>query len=163
MVIASEDFYVLGILTSNIHRQWVKAQSSTLEDRTRYTNTTCFETFPFPQSITKALIDEIRGTMEDLHEHRSEIMEKLQWSITKLYNEHLYEPASGLYTLHHQLDTLALKAYGFKASDNILEKLLALNLEVAQREQDGESIVGPWAPETLSEVTQIFGKRKKAA
>ncbi|MFZ4729185.1 MAG: DNA methyltransferase, partial [Pseudanabaena sp.] len=47
-VVASDDFYLLGILTSKLHRLWVKAQSSTLEDRTRYTNTTCFETFPFP-------------------------------------------------------------------------------------------------------------------
>jgi len=51
MVVASDDFYVLGILTSKIHRLWVKAQSSTLEDRTKYTNTTCFETFPFPSPL----------------------------------------------------------------------------------------------------------------
>ena len=48
MVIASDDFYILGILTSKLHRLWVKAQSSTLKGDTRYTNTTCFETFPFP-------------------------------------------------------------------------------------------------------------------
>jgi hypothetical protein len=30
IVVASEDFYILGILRSNIHRLWVKAQSSTL-------------------------------------------------------------------------------------------------------------------------------------
>ncbi|MFM6842565.1 MAG: class I SAM-dependent DNA methyltransferase, partial [Dolichospermum sp.] len=50
-VIASDDFYILGILTSNVHRVWVKAQSSTLKGDTRYTNTTCFETFPFPQTV----------------------------------------------------------------------------------------------------------------
>ena len=50
MVIASDDYYILGILNSNIHRLWVKAQSSTLKGDTRYTNTTCFETFPFPQT-----------------------------------------------------------------------------------------------------------------
>ncbi|WP_039900737.1 DNA methyltransferase, partial [Microcystis sp. T1-4] len=31
MVIASDDFYILGILNSKIHRLWVKAQSSTLK------------------------------------------------------------------------------------------------------------------------------------
>lgn len=40
VVVASDDFYVLGILTSDMHRQWVKAQASTLEDRTRYTHNT---------------------------------------------------------------------------------------------------------------------------
>ncbi|MFM6472849.1 MAG: type IIL restriction-modification enzyme MmeI, partial [Dolichospermum sp.] len=38
-VLALDDFYILGILTSNIHRVWVKAQSSTLKGDTRYTNT----------------------------------------------------------------------------------------------------------------------------
>ncbi|MBD2315272.1 DNA methyltransferase [Phormidium tenue] len=48
VVIASEDFYILGVLTSNVHRTWVAAQSSTLKGDTRYTPNTCFETFPFP-------------------------------------------------------------------------------------------------------------------
>ncbi|MGF1461268.1 MAG: DNA methyltransferase, partial [Leptolyngbyaceae cyanobacterium] len=48
-VIASEDYYLLGVLTSQVHRVWVTAQSSTIKGDTRYTNTTCFETFPFPQ------------------------------------------------------------------------------------------------------------------
>ncbi|HEY9704342.1 MAG TPA: DNA methyltransferase, partial [Allocoleopsis sp.] len=49
VVVASDDFYILGILTSNLHRLWIKAQCSTLGKTTRYTHNTCFETFPFPQ------------------------------------------------------------------------------------------------------------------
>ncbi|MFM6622782.1 MAG: type IIL restriction-modification enzyme MmeI, partial [Dolichospermum sp.] len=82
IVIASDDFYVLGILTSNVHRVWVKAQSSTLEDRTRYTNTTCFETFPFPQTVDINLVQQIRTKTEKLHEYRSQQMETKQWGIT---------------------------------------------------------------------------------
>nr|WP_017714466.1 DNA methyltransferase [Prochlorothrix hollandica] len=66
-LIASEDFYILGVLTSNVHRQWVKAQSSTLEDRTRYTHKTCFETFPFPQTAKGALVETIRASALELH------------------------------------------------------------------------------------------------
>ena len=94
-VVASDDFYVLGILTSKVHRQWVKAQSSTLEDRTRYTHNTCFETFPFPQidpkTSTKAkqAIEKIRSAMQELHQYRSQQMESKQWGITKLYRTHL--------------------------------------------------------------------------
>jgi hypothetical protein len=40
-----------------------------------------------------------------------------------------------------------MQAYGFKAKDDILEKLLELNLELAQKEKQGETIIGPWAPE----------------
>ncbi|MGL4498818.1 MAG: class I SAM-dependent DNA methyltransferase, partial [Planktothrix sp.] len=50
VVVTSEDFYVLGILASTIHRTWMHAQKSTLEDRIAYTHNTCFETFPFPQN-----------------------------------------------------------------------------------------------------------------
>ncbi|MFM6219158.1 MAG: class I SAM-dependent DNA methyltransferase, partial [Dolichospermum sp.] len=81
-VIASDDFYILGILTSNIHRVWVKAQSSTLEDRTRYTHNTCFETFPFPQTVDIKLVQQIRTKTEELHEYRSQQMETKQWGIT---------------------------------------------------------------------------------
>ncbi|MCB8776874.1 N-6 DNA methylase [Planktothrix agardhii 1032] len=144
MVIASQDFYILGILTSNIHRIWVKAQSSTLKGDTRYTNTTCFETFPFPQTPTKKVVEKIRETMIKLHEYRTEQMEKKQWGITKLYNEYFTEPSSQLYKLHQQLDKLAMEAYEFNPDDDLLEKLLKLNLELAEKEERGEKIVGCW-------------------
>ncbi|CAD5945294.1 DNA methyltransferase [Planktothrix agardhii] len=144
MVIASQDFYILGILTSNIHRIWVKAQSSTLKGDTRYTNTTCFETFPFPQTPTKKVVEKIRETMIKLHEYRTEQMEKKQWGITQLYNEYFTEPSSQLYKLHQQLDKLAMEAYEFNPDDDLLEKLLKLNLELAEKEERGEKIVGCW-------------------
>ncbi|WP_026789209.1 DNA methyltransferase [Planktothrix rubescens] len=144
MVIASEDFYILGILTSNIHRIWVKAQSSTLKGDTRYTNTTCFETFPFPQTPTKKIVEKIRETMIKLHEYRTEQMEKKQWGITKLYNNFFTESSSQLYKLHQQIDKLAMEAYGFNPDDDLLEKLLKLNLELAEKEERGEKIVGCW-------------------
>jgi hypothetical protein len=48
IVIASEKFSFMGILSSKIHIVWVKYQGSSLGNGPRYTNTTCFETFPFP-------------------------------------------------------------------------------------------------------------------
>ncbi|BAU13564.1 DNA modification methyltransferase related protein [Leptolyngbya sp. NIES-3755] len=146
MVIASEDFYVLGILTSIVHRTWVKAQSSTLEDRTRYTNTTCFETFPFPQTVTRSLIQEIRGTMQDLHEYRSDLMNRRGWGITKLYNDYFHEPSSRLCKLHQLLDKLVLQAYQFTPNDQLLDRLLTLNLELAEKEKNGEPVIGASAP-----------------
>ncbi|MBE9178160.1 class I SAM-dependent DNA methyltransferase [Oculatella sp. LEGE 06141] len=146
--VVSDDFYILGILTSNVHRLWVKAQSSTLEDRTRYTHNTCFETFPFPQNPDSNIVEQIRSSALELHQYRSEQMEKKQWGITKLYNEYFAEPTSQLYKLHAKLDRLVMQAYGFSDSDDILEKLLALNLELAEKEKRGESVIGPWAPQT---------------
>ncbi|PZV18113.1 MAG: class I SAM-dependent DNA methyltransferase [Leptolyngbya sp.] len=143
--VVSDDFYILGILTSNAHRLWVKAQSSTLEDRTRYTSTTCFQTFPFPQ-MPDAMVEQIRATALELHQYRSQQMEQKQWGITKLYNEYFAEPTSQLFKLHAKLDRLVMQAYGFNDTDDILEKLLTLNLELAAKEQRGEPVVGCWAP-----------------
>ena len=150
VVLASDDFYILGILTSNVHRTWVKAQSSTLKGDTRYTHNTCFETFSFPQIPAPNLITTIRDTAQELHEYRSQQMEKKQWGITKLYNEYFHEPTSQLYKLHAKLDQLVMQAYGFKPDDDLLEKLLTLNLELAEKEKKGEAIVGPWAPTQFS-------------
>jgi len=148
-VISSSDFYVLGILTSNVHRIWVKAQCSTLKGDTRYTHNTCFENFPFPQTPIAKQIEAIRKTAIDLHDYRSTQMEKKQWGITKLYNEYFNEPASQLHKFHKMLDDLVLKAYGFSKTDDLLEKLLALNLEVAEKEKNGEAVIGPWAPDNV--------------
>jgi hypothetical protein len=38
-----------------------------------------------------------------------------------------------------------MQAYGLHP-DDLLEKLLTLNLELAEKEKCGEAIVGPWAP-----------------
>ena len=74
-------------------------------------------------------------------------------SLPKLYNEYFHEPASKLYQLHQQLDKLVMKAYKFKANDDILEKLLELNLELAEKEKQGEKVVGaesPYGNESIS-------------
>jgi hypothetical protein len=41
-----------GILHSRFHELWSLRMGTSLEDRPRYTPTTCFETFPFPEGLT---------------------------------------------------------------------------------------------------------------
>ena len=161
VVVASEDYYILGILLSNVHRVWVEAQKSTLGTTTAYTHKTCFETFPFPQYLSKGvashpagtrnastdIIQKIRDKTLELHEYRTEQMEKKQWGITQLYNEYFHEAASKLYQLHQQLDKLVMQAYNFKSEDDILSKLLELNLELAAKEKRGETVIGAEAPD----------------
>ena len=122
------------------------AQKSTLKADIAYTHNTCFETFPFPQTPSPAIVQKIRDKALELHQYRSQQMEQTQWGITKLYNAYFDEPASQLYKLHKQLDALVLQAYGFSPDDDLLEKLLTLNLALAAKEQNGESVIGPWDP-----------------
>jgi type II restriction/modification system DNA methylase subunit YeeA len=146
VVVASDDFYILGILTSKIHRIWVHAQSSTLKGDTRYTHQTCFEPFPFPQTPDSKQVTSIREITQKLHDYRTQQMESKQWGITQLYNKFFDEPTSQLPKLHAELDKQVMQAYHFKPTDDILEKLLQLNGELAEKEARDEFVLGPQAP-----------------
>jgi hypothetical protein len=146
VIIASEDFYVLGLLTANVHRQWMHAQKGTLKGDIAYTHDTCFETFPFPQLVTAQQAEAIRQQMIELNDYRNAWMVENQKGITELYNRYFDEPASKLRKLHDALDTLVLKAYGWSAKDDVLANLLDLNLELAELEAEGQAVVGPWDP-----------------
>ena len=52
--IARADDTTFGILHSRFHELWSLRMGTSLEDRPRYTPTTCFETFPFPTGLTPA-------------------------------------------------------------------------------------------------------------
>ncbi|MDD5139164.1 MAG: hypothetical protein PHY43_02760 [Verrucomicrobiales bacterium] len=47
-VFARDEDWFMGLMQSRIHRVWALNRGTFLEDRPRYTPTTCFETFPFP-------------------------------------------------------------------------------------------------------------------
>ncbi len=51
-VAARADDTTFGILHSRFHELWSLRMGTSLEDRPRYTPTTCFETFPFPAGLT---------------------------------------------------------------------------------------------------------------
>ena len=55
VAIARDDDTTFGILHSRLHEIWSLRMGTSLEDRPRYTPTTCFETFPFPEGLTPNL------------------------------------------------------------------------------------------------------------
>jgi type II restriction/modification system DNA methylase subunit YeeA len=52
VVIARADDVTFGILHSRFHELWSLRLGTSLEDRPRYTSTTTFRTFPFPEHMT---------------------------------------------------------------------------------------------------------------
>ena len=50
--IARDDDTAFGILHSRFHEVWSLRLGTSLEDRPRYTPSTTFETFPFPEGLT---------------------------------------------------------------------------------------------------------------
>ena len=99
-----------------------------------------------PFAPTDNIIQQIRDKAVELHEYRTHQMEQKQWGITQLYNQYFHEPASKLYQLHQELDKLVMQAYGFQAENDILAKLLKLNLELAEKERQGEKVIGAESP-----------------
>ena len=55
IAIARDDDTLFGILHSRFHEVWSLHLGTSLEDRPRYTPTTTFETFPFPEHVTPNL------------------------------------------------------------------------------------------------------------
>jgi len=84
--IGSDNAVLLGTLSSRVHVIWSNTAGSTLEDRPRWRNKTCFEPFPFPDA-TKAQQSRIRELGEQLDAHRKrqqELHPKL--TMTGMYN-----------------------------------------------------------------------------
>ena len=52
IVIARDDDTTFGILHSRFHKVWSLRKGTSLVDRPRYTPTTTFETFPFPEGLS---------------------------------------------------------------------------------------------------------------
>ncbi len=52
VVIARDDDTTFGILHSQFHAAWSLRLGTSLEDRPRYTSSTTFRTFPFPEGLT---------------------------------------------------------------------------------------------------------------
>jgi hypothetical protein len=142
-VFAFEDDYAMGILTSVVHQTWAHSESSTLEDRPRYTPTSCFETFPWPEP-EDALRANIRALARQLVAERQVVAREEQIGLTELYNaidEGAWQP---LADLHRQLDAAVLKAYELPAS--LREDPLELKIRLAVLHADIQAGKRPYNP-----------------
>lgn len=164
IAIATKDALHLGILSSVVHVQWALATGGTLEDRPRYNKTRCFETFPFPSEetdLTPQLAERIRSLAEQLDAHRKtrqaahstvtitgmyNVLEKLRNGEVLTAAERALNDdglVSVLRSLHDELDTAVLAAYGWgdlslpADTDALLLRLVELNTKRANEETAG--------------------------
>jgi hypothetical protein len=84
-VFAFEDDYAMDVLSSSVHRDWLQAEWSTLEDRLRYTPSTVFATFPWPHP-TADLRQEIAAASVALQEERRRVCLEHEIGLTDGYN-----------------------------------------------------------------------------
>ena len=139
-VFAREDDYFFGVLHSSFHELWARRKGTQLreaESGFRYTPTTCFETYPFPEPTDehREAIAEAARELNKLRENwlnppgvgASELKKR---TLTNLYNAR----PTWLDNAHKKLDAAVAAAYGWPADlgeQEILEKLLERNLERA--------------------------------
>ncbi len=144
LVFALEDDYSFGILQSRAHDLWALRMGTFLGvgNDPRYTPTTCFETFPFPEpgeageqrveiSAAAKRLDELRRNW--LNPENANAAELKKRTLTNLYNAR----PTWLANAHARLDAAVYAAYGWPADladEEVLKNLLALNLERAASE-----------------------------
>jgi len=114
-VFAFDDDYAMGVLTSSVHGAWAHSESSTLRVDLRYTPTSCFEPFPWPQPGSAAR-SEIGAIAKTLIDRRQAICVEKRVGLTVLYNQVEEGAWAGLADLHRQLDEAVARAYGWPAS-----------------------------------------------
>ena len=148
IAIASDNDYMLGVLSSSFHELWTRRVGSQLRESDSggtYTPTTCFETFPFPEP-TSAQCDAVADGAMRLNELREGWLNPVdadgapalnakdlrQRTLTNLYNQR----PTWLANAHGTLDAAVSAAYGWPVDledTAILERLLALNLQRGNR------------------------------
>jgi hypothetical protein len=146
MVFTVADDYSLGLLTARTHSAWAWARSSTLKGDLRYTPTSVFMTFPWPDPITEEQRERVADVCRRLLARRSEICLVEQIGLTKLYNLVDDGAYTDLKALHRELDVAVADCYGWPVSvaqddAEIVRRLTALNREIAEGRR-------PYAPFT---------------
>ena len=95
VVFAYDSFHDFTVLQSTIHNQWAWKNGSTMKTDLRYTPTDVFETFPFPQNLTKIEEEKLNNLGRQYHNHRSQLMTNMLLGLTKTYNAFHTEEIQG--------------------------------------------------------------------
>jgi hypothetical protein len=159
IAIASDDAYVLGVLSSRAHVAWALAAGSRLGvgNDPVYDKSRCFDPFPFPIT-TPEQEAEVRALGEALDAHRkARQAEHPALTVTELYNaldayragreltakeRRAFEDGlvAVLADLHDRLDAAVAKAYGWPwpmPDEEAVARLVALNAERRAEEEAG--------------------------
>jgi hypothetical protein len=109
----SDDFH-FAVLSSRTHVSWGLERGSSLRRDPRYTPTSSFETFPWPQTddATRA---KLAALGEQLHAARVDAT-KRAGGLTKVYNQMDEGGWEDLRRIHRKIDLAVVAAYGWDAA-----------------------------------------------
>ncbi len=150
-----EDDFSFGILQSNAHWQWFVAKCSKLKSDFRYTPESVFDTFPWPQSPTVGQIDAVAEAGRQVRRVRVDALTNIEGGLRAVYRLLELPGKNPLKDAQASLDAAVLAAYGFSPKKDLLAQLLALNLEVAGREETGETVTAPGIPPGYPDLARL--------
>jgi hypothetical protein len=125
--------YLFSILTSRLHMAWVKTVAGRLKTDYRYSNTLCYNTFPFPP-ISDAQKQELEKHVYTILAEREAHSEK---TLAQLYDPD--KMPAGLREAHRQNDLAVERCYRsrpFESDEERLEYLFKLYEQMVAREQE---------------------------
>lgn len=131
--IYSAEPYVLGIVTSMMHMNWIRAVCGSLETRIRYSSQLGYNTFPFPPISTQRKNEITQATFRILEEREKHSDKTLA---------QLYDPdkmPEGLREAHRQNDIIIEKCYRstpFNSDEERLEYLFKLYEKMIAEEKE---------------------------
>jgi hypothetical protein len=117
IVFPTNNICLLYLLQSRVHELWAKFSGSTLEERTVYTPSDCFETCPFPDEFESN--NHLKEAGQIYFEFRAGLMIRNDEGLTKTYNR-FHDPNEDsadimrLRELHAAMDRAVLDAYGWQ-------------------------------------------------
>lgn len=106
----------LAAVQSRVHEYWARFFGSSMKDDARYTPSSCFVTFPFPENWDTHPVLEAAGAA--YYEHRAVLMKANKQGLTATYNR-FHDPDDHdpgvvrLRKLHDELDRAMFTAYGW--------------------------------------------------
>jgi hypothetical protein len=161
IVIASDDAFILGVLSSRIHRTWAERTGGRqgAGNDPRYQNEVCFDPFPFPDVEDENLKARLRVAAEALDKFHAQMLENHpDLTLTDAHNvvhalrtgagalnandRSIYERAHLRLLQHHldEIDQSVAEAYGLArdaSTEAILEFLVVLNSDRSVEEANG--------------------------
>jgi len=136
-VIYDPEIYIMGFLSSRIHMTWVKAVAGGLETRIGYSNSLCYNSFPFP-AISDIQKQEITQCTFRIIEEREQYSEK---TLAELYDPE--KMPESLREAHHLNDLAVERCYRsktFESDEERLEYLFKLYEQMIEEEQNRGSL-----------------------
>lgn len=122
--------WLFTILMSKMHNIWIRAVGGALETRIRYSNTLCYNTFPFPK-LTTAEKEELERLAQNILNIRDE---NFDMTLGEMYNPETMPEE--LREAHHQLDLAVERIYRpepFTSDEERLEHLFKLYAKMTKK------------------------------